>query len=72
MSRDRDRITKKMEKNPVVECNKIQKKDFIRSCFLNLIRQKIQDTAAIQNTVARRCSELCIIKVSRVYPVCRE
>lgn len=26
MSRERDRIAKKMEKNPVVECNKIQKK----------------------------------------------
>ena len=26
MSRERDRITKRLEKNPVIECNKIQRK----------------------------------------------
>lgn len=44
MSRERDRIARKREENPILECNKIQK-SFIRNCFINLERQQIQDIA---------------------------
>ena len=64
MNREQERIRKNLEKNPVAECNKIQKK------YYPMLFEKFADIKAISNIQQRRCWERCTINVLAELRVC--
>ena len=71
MSREQERIRKKLEQNPIVECNRIQRK-FYRHYFQSFQGWRIRAIKVILTIPSRLCWELCIISALAEFQVCRK
>lgn len=69
LNREQERIRKNLEKNPVAECNKIQKK-YYPMLFEKFAGVTDPRHKAISNIQQRRCWERCTINVLAELRVC--
>lgn len=61
MSREQERIKRKLESSPVTECNRIQKNS-ARNCLSSFGKQKIPGTRVIRSIATKSCLERFITR----------
>ena len=71
MSREQERIRKKLEQNPIVECNRIQRK-FYPTLFSKFSRVKDPRNQSYIDYSVKTMLELCIISALAEFQVCRK